>query len=193
MKKRVCSIILCLAMLLSLVTLFAACSAPDGELVIGGTGAMPDFGTVDVGNDGRPWAELIPYITKLTVEAGVTALGELAFKNLTALKTVTLPAGLAALPYAVFENCSALKTVSGGVGLTLIDENAFTNCSALTTLSISTPLARVGYGAFSTGGTGVLTLHFTGSESEWQTTRDALTVEGGNALFEAATVTCFPR
>ena len=165
----------------------------DGELIIGGTGAMPDFSTVDVGNDSRPWAELLSYITTVTVEEGVTGLGKYAFKNLAALKTVTLPASLTALPYAVFENCTSLKTVSGGVGLALIDENAFSNCSSLATVSISTPLSQVGYGAFYTGGSAALKLHFTGSETEWQSTRAAMTVEAGNDVFQNATVTCFPK
>lgn len=164
-----------------------------GELIIGGTGDMPDFATVSEGNDSRPWAELIPYITTVTVESGVTSLGEHVFKNLNKLKTVTLSAGITALPYAAFENCTALESVSGGVGLAEIDENAFLNCSSLATVSISTPLAHVGYGAFSTGSSRTLTLHFTGSETEWQTTLAAMTVEGGNDAFANATVTCFPR
>ena len=164
-----------------------------GELVIGGTGAMPDFATVSEGNDSRPWAELVSYIKTLTVEEGVTGLGEYAFKNLNELSVAVLPASLGVLPYAAFENCTALESVSGGVGLAEIDENAFLNCSSLATVSISTPLAHVGYGAFSTGSSRTLTLHFTGSETEWQTTLAAMTVEGGNDAFANATVTCFPR
>lgn len=165
----------------------------DGRMIVGGTGEMPDFTRADQGNDERPWAEWIPYIKALTVEEGVTALGELAFKNLNLLQSVKLPASLGALPYAVFENCTALKRVSGGVGLTLIDENAFSNCTMLSSVSISTPLARVAFGAFNTGSSRVLSLHFTGSESEWQTTQTALVVEGGNTAFVNAAVTCFPR
>ena len=165
----------------------------DGSMIVSGTGEMPDFTRAAQGNDERPWAEWIPYIKTLTVEEGVTALGELAFKNLNLLQSVTLPASLGELPYAVFENCTALKTVSGGVGLTLIDENAFSNCTMLSVVSISTPLARVAFGAFNTGSSRVLSLYFTGSESEWQTTRSTLVIEGGNTAFENANVTCFPR
>lgn len=165
----------------------------DGELIVEGTGEMPDFAHASDGNDERPWAEWVTYIKKVTVKEGVTALGELAFKNFNVLQSVTLPASLTALPYAVFENCTSLRSVSGGVGLSLIDENAFSNCPMLQTVSVSTPLARVAFGAFNTGSSRVLSLHFTGSESEWQTTRAALAVEGGNTAFENATVTCFPK
>ena len=103
-------------------------------LTIGGEGAMADYAIpLD-----RPWHDSCSGITSLSIEEGVTRIGENAFVLFEGIESVTIPASVQSLGYCAFADCAALKTVTFAQGseLTTIDSFAFQNCDALTQISL---------------------------------------------------------
>lgn len=99
----------------------------DGDtytLKISGMGAMADYSGIvkdtDVGtaNDLRPWAEYKDQITKVVIEEGVTAIGDSAFRGLTALISANIPASITDLGDHIFRGDAALETVTWASGFT---------------------------------------------------------------------------
>lgn len=74
----------------------------DGELVIGGSGAMYDF------NDYSPWADYLDQIKYVTLLEGVTSVGACAFYGCTELLDVLLPATLTSIGDYAFFQCDKL-------------------------------------------------------------------------------------
>ncbi len=106
----------------------------DGTFAITGTGAMADY---DNYTD-RPWNASAGSVTSLSIEEGVTRIGENAFAYFKGIESVTIPASVQSLGYRAFVGCTALKTVTFAQGseLTTIDYYAFQNCKALTEITL---------------------------------------------------------
>ena len=138
MKKRILSIILALLAVLSLCAPALAADEPapaatsgtcgfmggnnvtwkltknsDGAgtytLTFTGTGEMEEY-SLDFG-EYAPWYGYRTKITRGVVGSGITWMGECAFYNCTALKSVTLPNTLQGISMNNFRGCKALKTV----------------------------------------------------------------------------------
>lgn len=71
-------------------------------------------------------------LTKVTIPAAVTVVGDHAFENCTALQALELPAELAEIGAAAFENCSGITRMNIPAGVAKIGIWAFQNCSGLT-------------------------------------------------------------
>ncbi|MBR2867892.1 MAG: leucine-rich repeat protein [Clostridia bacterium] len=76
----------------------------DGELVVSGTGAVSDFG-----ENGAPWSEYTDSIKKLTVENGITHIGENAFRGLSSLAETVMPESVESIGVSAFEGCDSMK------------------------------------------------------------------------------------
>lgn len=117
----------------------------NGELVISGTGAMPDYGT-EFGS--TPWAHC--QITEIIISDGVTSLGNNAFGWLMDVKEVQLGKDVQKIGERVFQNDSALTKINFPDKLTTIGKEAFQWCSGLTgELKLPENLTSMGEGAFS--------------------------------------------
>ncbi|MBQ0083561.1 MAG: leucine-rich repeat protein, partial [Clostridiales bacterium] len=136
------------------------------ELTISGNGEM---GNYNYWNDNyAPWGTSI---TKVTIENGVTSIGDHAFHNCTSLTSVTIgnsvinignaafedcssltsiniPDGVTSIGYNAFYNCSSLKSVTIGNSVTSIDEYAFYDCTRLTSITIPDSVTSIGRRAF---------------------------------------------
>ena len=123
----------------------------DGLLVLGGSGDMPEFQSVEEGNNDQPWYELWDVIYEVRVEEGVTGLSQYSFRHCRKLEKVTLPTGIAEIPFSCFEYCASLTTVVCADGLSVIGENAFMHCPRLASLTVTDSLTRVEFGAFPSG------------------------------------------
>ena len=142
------------------------------ELVISGNGPMFDFEFCD-GID-IPWYIDRAKIVKLTVEDGVTTIGNNAFASLTALaeldladsitsigvnaflgdkklKVVTMPAGVTVIKENAFKGCTGLKNVVLNEGLKTIEQLAFYGDKAIVSVVVPTSLETVGNSAFHPG------------------------------------------
>lgn len=136
MKKRILSFLLALLLVVSLAPFSAVpCSAAlydgtcgenltwtldsdTGVLTISGTGDMNDFTTPSgypiIGSPitYAPWLYFSDIIKTVTVENGVTSIGEYAFPNCRALTEISLPSSLKKINDYAFFNCTALKNIT---------------------------------------------------------------------------------
>lgn len=123
----------------------------NGNLIIYGDGAMTDYTTATE----RPWHDLTDTITSVTIETGVTSIGDYAlygctnpasidipsditnigdyaFCECTALVSVVIPNGVKTIMQRAFQRCTNLESVTIGSGVKTIGENAFYGCNKLT-------------------------------------------------------------
>lgn len=189
MKKRLLSMILALSMMLTIlpvnaITALAAndsCGAnltytltsnTDGPdtytLTIGGEGAMYDYSS---SYTTVPWNAKKSRITSVVIEDEVTSIGDSAFEDCSALKSVSgmkgvtslgkwafykctslesfvIPSGVTSIPDCLFYDCSKLNSVTIHDQVTSIGSSAFFGCSILKTLSIPDSVKTIGYYAF---------------------------------------------
>ena len=147
----------------------------NGNLHIGGTGAMPDF-TDSTGSFQAPWAERKNEITSVTIDDDVTNIGDYAFsgcQNLTQVNigrrskltyigerafqscgfsSITLPDDLplTTIREAAFFNCQKLEKIdlTGCYKLTTISKWAFGYCMKMGTVELPYNLTDIGEAAF---------------------------------------------
>lgn len=168
MKRRWCSILAVLALVLCLVPMAAATgSGTEGDpwlcgpvgsesalkavlngttLTIRGSGVMMDpYNASDY-----PWDNDREGITKLVVENGVTSIGSYAFQGFSSLTEVSLPEGLTMICMDAFEAAVSLEKVTIPSSVSQVGDLAFNGCSALsevTFLRRTPPI--IGFNAFS--------------------------------------------
>lgn len=183
MKKRVLSLMLVLLMTLTLIpleSLAEAAAAPgtcgskgdnltwaldeeNGVLTISGQGDMADYS-----EDIAPWDEC--YIVTVSVEKGVTGIGEYAFYSCAAA-TIELPEGLERIGVHAFAQSEcfseikipdSVKSIGSGafcrcIGLekatlpqklTALPDSLFEGCAGLTEVNIPQSVAAIGENAF---------------------------------------------
>lgn len=140
------------------------------ELTISGEGKIQDFS----GDDEifTPWAEVMKSIKKLTVNEGITHLGNYSFLRASSLTQVSLPSTLESIgiqafchceklkdltikstsytlgSYAFF-NCNSLESFEIPYGTTKLNDCLFTGCSSLQTVIIPETVTSMGMWVFS--------------------------------------------
>ena len=118
-------------------------NAATKALVISGTGAMLDFST-----NNMPWYPARANITSITIEPGVTTIGNNAFRECGSLTTVSLPAGLTTLGTSAFTSCGSLASIVLPEGLTTIGNSSFYGCSSMASVSIPEGVTTIQTQAF---------------------------------------------
>ena len=136
-------------------------------LNITGSGAIPNYTLTT----SAPWANYINSITAITVQSGITAIGDYAFANsknavdinipdtvktigknafygCTSLKSIRLPGGLTSLGDRAFYNCGALESIDLPDSLTVIEDETFAYCKALQKVELPANLQRIDSKAF---------------------------------------------
>ena len=78
---------------------------------------------------------------------GITAIGEAFFDN-TGITYVKLPAGVTTIGQNAFKGCTALEGITIPSGVTTIGESAFENCGKLIQLAVPKTLETIGDRAF---------------------------------------------
>ena len=177
MKRKIASIFLALAMILSLIpgTVFAGEGAGDtlaslsdtivdsgtfGEDGDNLTWSLSTDGTLTINGTGgmgyqAPWMSYRDSIKSLVVEEGVTTVGQSAFSGCDQLTSATLP-----------------------TSLTEIGQSAFLGCFNLEKICLPDTLNAIGDNAF--GSAWDTAFFFTGSEEQW----NAVTIGSGNEPLE---------
>ena len=97
-----------------------------------------------------PWGEYADRITKVVIEDGVNAIGQMAFYGLENLTTVVLPESLTEIRQYAFKNCTALTEVNLE-NVEIFREGAFYGCSSLKNVTFAES-AEIGDWAFSKTG-----------------------------------------
>ena len=78
----------------------------------------------------------------------VTAIGALAFRGYTALKTIALPDSIKTIGDSAFFGCTGLTSITLPDGVTSIGVSAFKNCSGLTEMVVPSSVTSIGASAF---------------------------------------------
>lgn len=109
--------------------------APSGQLYNGKCN-MKNYWKVN-GELTLPWGEYADQITKVVVEDGVHAVGQMAFYGLPNLQEVVLADSVWEIRNYAFKNCTSLTTVDL-TPVTMFREGAFYGCSNLTNVTFGT-------------------------------------------------------
>ena len=106
-------------------------------------------------------------LRSVTLSDKLTALGAGAFDGCTALEMIVLPEGIGRIEELTFRGCNSLTEISLPESLTYIGQMAFADCSSLEEIALPAGVEGVGYAAFA--GCDRLTIRFSGSTDGWET------------------------
>lgn len=121
----------------------------DTHLTISGTGAMADYEVEHhQSKNPAPWGS---YISSVTIEEGVTYVGERAFIYCDNLTEVNLAHSVETIGAFAFFDCDGLTSIVLPEGVAVLGDYAFSACEALTSVTLPTTLREVKHGAFSDG------------------------------------------
>ena len=126
------------------------------NLEITGTGGMDKFTATTTWSGGSttyssssPWFEYHENIRSVSINQGVTSIGNSAFWRCSNLRDVTIPDTVTSIGTAAFEECSELLNVEIPDSVTSIGQSAFSHCSKMEYLKISENISRLPFHAFS--------------------------------------------
>ena len=88
-------------------------------------------------------------LTSVRIPEGVTSIGEYAFSDCSSLTSVRIPEGVTSIWNYAFYGCNSLTSVRIPEGVTNIGDWAFSGCSGLTSLRIPESVTSIGWDAFS--------------------------------------------
>lgn len=134
----------------------------NGELVINGTGAVPDM------PDGlftQPWAAFD--ITRVKVSDGISTLGANTFASMLYLEEVELGKNVKKIGTEAFYNDTVLKKINFPDGLTSVGDGAFWFCGGLEgELKLPKSITSIGKKAFN--GCDPSVIQYTGTQAQWK-------------------------
>ncbi len=117
----------------------------DGELVITGEGAMPDF------EEGKaPWAEYLDEIKEATVTDGITSISANALNGCKNLAEINAAESVTSYGDAAFKNCTSLAEVEISENVTSIGSEAFAG-TALEFVHIPSTVTEIGVNLLGSG------------------------------------------
>ena len=111
------------------------------HLTISGNGKMADY---DPYSSRAPWGT---DITAVTIEEGVTTIGDYAFYNCD-LTSVIIPDSVTSIGDRAFASCDVLASVIIPDSVTSIGDFAFSGCTSLTSVTIPDSVTSIGERAF---------------------------------------------
>ena len=87
-------------------------------------------------------------LRSVVIPEGVTSIGDLAFWCCHSLASVTIPESVTCIGNGAFQDCGALTSVKIPEGVTSIGDNAFLGCESLTSVTIPESVTSIGDRAF---------------------------------------------
>ncbi len=115
-----------------------------GTLTISGTGDMTDYG---YDNDAHaPWYGFtgINTIKYVSIENGVTSIGDYAFKNCGSLSNIEIPNSVTSIGMDAFLGCRNLSNIEIPDSVMSIGESAFDGCDSLSSIKIPDSVTSIG-------------------------------------------------
>ncbi len=116
----------------------------EGLLTIRGSGEMADY----VSWDESPFYKRRADIKKITIESGVTRIGDCAFYECAKLTTVKIPDSVESIGQQAFDSCIELQSIKIPSGVTSIERSTFWGCEGLKSVEIPDTVTSIGEGAF---------------------------------------------
>ena len=122
----------------------------NGELVITGNGTMNDYlaNTYDDGKKVAPWYPYCANIHSITIESGISHIGDWSFAYCRNLEKVVFNGRLDKIPWGSFAFAEKLKSIAIPNGVTRISPDAFTDCHQLSRVSLPNGVTEIGESAF---------------------------------------------
>ena len=114
-----------------------------GTLTISGSGAMKNYSY-----DSQPWLGYAADIKSVTIENGITSIGNNAFYNCSSLEYADIPDSVTSVGSASFSACKSLKDITIPQGMTDINQFAFSGCSSFSELTIPDSVTSIADHAF---------------------------------------------
>lgn len=162
MKKRVLSVLMCLAVLAALLPVSShadtsgkcgddltwSFNSATGVLTIAGSGAMRDYSGNTTENP-APWKSVANQVTSLSLSDKITRIGNRAFEYFCGLNTLTIPDSVKSIGNGAFLNCTELRTLDLGSGVKTLGDSSFAGCSGLTSITIPKSVTNLESSAFS--------------------------------------------
>ena len=81
---------------------------------------------------------------RLVIPYGVTAIGEVAFKDCTTIITTSIPGSVTSIGNSAFAYCSSATAITIPASVTSIGNSAFRGCSSATTIAIPGSVTSIG-------------------------------------------------
>ena len=95
-----------------------------------------------------PWYKSNQWLTSLTLEEGITTIGDYSFCNCFLLTSITIPNSVTSIGEHAFSGCSGLTSITIPNSVTSIGSTVFSDCSSLTSITIPDSITSIGDGAF---------------------------------------------
>ena len=87
-------------------------------------------------------------IKTVTIEYGITSIGDYVFRGCSGLTELTLPNGVMSIGGNAFEGCSGLTELTLPNSVTSIADDAFHGCRGMTELTLPNSVTSIGGNAF---------------------------------------------
>ncbi len=117
----------------------------DGTLTISGTGEMENYAS----ESKVPWYSSRTSIKTVSIEEGVTSIGNYAFRACSSLSSITIPNNVTSIGVYAFRSCSNLSSITIPNNVTSIGALTFSGCSNLSSIKIPDSVTSIGMYAFS--------------------------------------------
>ena len=163
----------------------------NGTLTISGTGKMANYAIPD----DAPWFSSRRSITAVSIENGVTSIGDYAFSDCMELSSITIPDSVTSIgDYAfltcwnlgsitipdsvtsigtgVFGDCYGLSSITIPNSVTSIGNYTFSGCTGLSSITIPNSVTSIGTDAFRIC-PNLNSVTFHGTEAQWETIRNS--------------------
>ena len=114
-----------------------------GHLTISGNGAMGNYD--ETYDRYSPWGTSI---VSVTIEKGVTSIGNFAFSSCELLASVTIPDSVISIGEYAFIDCNSLTSMTIPDSVTSIEEEAFMRCENIVSIVIPDSVVSIGDWAF---------------------------------------------
>lgn len=115
-----------------------------GHLNISGTGDMRQYTEFSA----APWNGFSDKIVSVSIEHGVTNVGDFAFFWCDSLLEVEIPNSVKKIGERAFSNCTALTSITIPGSVKNIGNDAFFDCSNITAITLSEGVKNIGESAF---------------------------------------------
>ena len=167
MKRRILSVLLVLTMVVGMVPLLplqvnaaestsGTCGSnltwtldTDGMLKIRGSGKMDNYVVInDYRNHPAPWYSQRDSIKKISIDYGVTSIGNDAFCGCTGLSSINIPSSVTTIGNYSFYYCENLVNINIPNSVTSIGNKTFYNCTSLNSINIPDSVTSIGNDAF---------------------------------------------
>ena len=113
-----------------------------------------------------PWQQYAQGVTKITIGAGVTKIGNDAFTLLSNVSQVTIPDTVTSIGGGAFRGCAELQSITIPNGVTTIRNSTFKYCGKLQTVTLPLGLTEIEQEAFYACNA-QLTVNYPGGPDDW--------------------------